>query len=235
MTENDVTENASWKPHLDMGVALRYAGDTQRAAESLRQAIDIAPGEPYPHYELGHTLFQEGRYEEALQELKAADDLTEGFLLVQTDIYVCECIMAGKLNEGALEVLRALQQLTDTGSAQSEDAVILSRRAVELAPSCALGYFHLGKALIQSRPSIAEKALQHCLGLVPDDTTAINVKLHLGLIRQASGDRDAARYIWQTTLYEYEGNPQTRMCEVMVDQLSARDEQGGAEDGEGEE
>jgi len=214
-------EKEPWKQHFEEGMAYGNAGDTRRAAESFRLAIALAPDEPYPHYELGHVLFIEGQYEEALQELRAANDLSPGFFMVQTEIYICEGIIAGKIDTAALEVLHMLQRLTDIGSAQSEDAVILSRRAIELAPSCALGYFHLGKALLHSNPPIAEKSLKHCLSLRPDDTTAINAKLHIGLLYQANDDLEGACRIWQSVVDEYVENPHARMCEVLLPQSSS--------------
>jgi tetratricopeptide (TPR) repeat protein len=219
-----VSEKEPWKHHFERGMAYAGAGDTHRAAESFREAIALAPGEPHPHYELGYTLFREGQYEQALEELRKTDDLSPGFFAVQTEIYICERIIAGKISAGALEVLRALEQLNDLGLAQSEDAVALSRRAIKLAPSCALGYFHLGKAVLHTHPQIAEKSLQHCLNLRPDDTTAINVKLHQGLLLQASGDLEGACGIWRSVIRDYERNPHARMCQVLVSQHCASSE-----------
>jgi tetratricopeptide (TPR) repeat protein len=220
-----VSENESWKLHFERGTVYASMGDTQRAAESFRQAIAIAPDNPHPHCELGYMLFREGRYEEALEELRKTDELSPGFFAVQTEIYICERIIAGKIDAGALEVLRAVEQLNDLGLAQSEDAVALSRRVIKLAPSCALGYFHLGKAVLQTHPQIAEKSFQHCLNLRPDDTTAINVKLHQGLLLQANGDLEGACRIWQSVVDDYARNPHARMCEVLLSQHSSSSEE----------
>jgi tetratricopeptide (TPR) repeat protein len=227
-----VSENESWKLHFERGIAYAGAGDTQRAAESFRQAITIAPDEPHPHCELGYMLFREGQYEAALEELRRTDELSPGFFAVQTEIYICERIIAGKLDAGALEVLRALEQLTDLGLAQSEDAVAMSRRAIKLAPACALGYFHLGKAVLETHPQIAEKSFQHCLNLRPDDTTAINVKIHQGLLLQANGDLEGACDIWQAVVWDYENNPHARMCEVLLSQHCAPPDEDGLEEEE---
>jgi hypothetical protein len=104
------------------------------------------------------------------------------------------------------------------GLAQSEDAVALSRRVINLAPSCALGYFHLGKAVLDTHPQIAAKSLQHCLDLMPDDTTAINVKLHQGLLLQAAGDLAGACRTWRSVIGDYGRNPHARMCHVLLSQ-----------------
>ncbi|HET92003.1 MAG TPA: tetratricopeptide repeat protein [Chloroflexi bacterium] len=225
-TENQRENNDSWKQHFKQGMMHGNVGSTDQAMASFRQAIELAPDEPYPHYELGYTLFRQGQYEEALHELRTTDALSPGFFQVQTEIYLCECMAAGKVGLDGLEVLRMLKQLADLGVAQSEEAVALSRRAVELAPSCALGYLHLGQALWETNPPIAEKALLHCLKLQPDDTTVINAKMYLGMIRQAKGELDAARQIWQVVVDEYEGNPHVKMCQVLLSRHEPTTSQG---------
>ncbi len=233
--ENQSEKNEGWKQYFKQGMMHGNVGETAQAVESFRQAIALAPDEPYPHYELGYTLFRQGQYEEALQELRTTDALSPGFFQVQPEIYLCECVAAGKVGPDGLEVLRMLEQLADLGVAQSEEAVALSRRAVELSPSCALGYLHLGQALMDANPPIAEKALIHCLKLRPDDTTAINAKMQLGQIQQAQGNLAAARQIWQKVLDEYPGHPHAKMCQVLLSRLDTAsppdDEETGHDDG----
>jgi Flp pilus assembly protein TadD len=185
------------------------ASDFPGAEASFREAVRLAPDEPYPRYELGYTLALVGRHEEALKEFRRTEQLSRGFFLVETEISMCEQLLSGSIDVEVLEMLRSLQLLVDSGGAQGEDAVTLSRRVIELAPECALGHFYLGKALLDRDPQAAEEALRRCVELDPDDTTAINAKSHLGILRQQAGQEDEARRIWATIASDYRGHPHT--------------------------
>jgi tetratricopeptide (TPR) repeat protein len=158
------------------------------------------------------------QYPTALEELCRADELSPGFFLVQTEIHLCEGALSGTISEEVLALLRRLQQLTDSGGAQSRAAIDLSRRMIALAPSVALGHFYLGKALLQADPQEAAAELRRCLELDPDDTTAIDAKQHLGLLLWREGDTSAARALWQEVLEQYPGNPHTKWSEFLLSQ-----------------
>ena len=96
----------------------------------------------------------------------------------------------------------------------------MSRRVIELAPECALGYFYLGKALLESEPSAAEPALRRCVDMHPDDTTAIDAKFHLGVLRRQGGQEAEARRIWQGIVADYPGNPHVKFAEMSAGQGS---------------
>jgi tetratricopeptide (TPR) repeat protein len=83
-----MVNNKSWKHHFEQGMAYGRSSDLHRAIESFQLAISIAPDEPYPHYELGYTLFLQGHYQKALDEYNIANRLVPGFFLVQRDICV---------------------------------------------------------------------------------------------------------------------------------------------------
>jgi Flp pilus assembly protein TadD len=182
------------------------AADFSGAEESFREAARLAPEEPYPHYELGYTLALVGRHEEALEEFRRTEQLYRGFFLVETEIYMSEQLLSGSLNVDVLDMLRSLQRLVDSGSGQGEDSVALSRKVIELAPECALGHFHLGKALFMRDPAAAEVALRRCIELDPDDTTAIDAKWHLGALRERAGHADEAQRIWDAMASDHRGH-----------------------------
>jgi tetratricopeptide (TPR) repeat protein len=183
------------------------ASDFARAEASFREAVRLAPDEPYPRYELGYTLALVGRHKEALKEFRRTVQLSRGFFLVETEISMCEQLLSGSIDVEALEMLRLLQAIVDNGDEESEEAVSLSQKVIELAPGCALGHFHLGKALFFSDPQAAERALRRCVELNPDDTTAINAKWHLGKLREQSGHEDEAQQIWSAIVADYRGHP----------------------------
>jgi tetratricopeptide (TPR) repeat protein len=211
-------KGSKWKNHFERGMSAGGAGDLRAACEHFQKATEAAPEEPYPHYELGYTLFLLGRYEDALGVLKRTNELSPGFFLVQTEIYLCEGVLSGQLDDRTLSLLRQLQQLSDTGRPQSPDAVSLSQEVIEAAPDCALGHYYLGKALFEADRERSESALQRAIDLSPDDTTAIDALLNLGFHREASGDLESARKMWTDVLTRYQGNPHSRMAEVILSQ-----------------
>ena len=207
---------SKWKVHFDQGMSASAVGDLQTACKHFRWTIGIAPDEPYPRYELGYTLFLLGEYSAALCELKRTNELSPGFFLVQTEIYMCEGVMSGQLDDDTLSKLRRLQQLTDTSLSNSREAVVLSQEAIEAAPSSALGYFYLGKALFEADRARSEAALERCMELSPDDTTAINALSHIGLLRAAAGESKSAWRICTEVINTYHGNPHTKMTEMCL-------------------
>ena len=209
-----VKKQPAWKEPFDLGMSAGGAGDIDNAASHFREAVRLAPLEEYPHYELGYSLMLLGQFESALQELRRTNELREGFFLVQTEIYVCEMVLAGVLEHEDVAAFRQLQRLTDTRQAQSQEAVSLSRELITRAPACALGHYYLGKALFTSDPKASEEALQQCLSLNPDDTIAIDALTHIGSHRSASGDSDGARAIWLEVVAKYKNNPHVKPTEA---------------------
>ena len=205
----------SWKVHFERGMASGRVGDLSKATRHFRSAVRLAPDEPYPHYELGYTLLLMGEIEPALAELRRTNELAQGFFLVQSEIYVCEAILSGALSEDSVKALRQLQQLTDAGQAQSQRAVELSRQVIARAPSCPLGYYFLGKALLRTDTVEAQRALQKCMNLSPDDTTAIDALTHIGVLLKKTGDLDGAMKAWSEVVARYKGNPHTKLTEVL--------------------
>jgi predicted Zn-dependent protease len=214
-------KQTTWRDHFDQGMAAGGASDIERALLHFREAVRLAPLEPYPHYELGYTLVLLRQFEPALQELRRTNELAEGFFQVQTEIYLCEAVLAGLVDPPCAEALRQIQRLTDSGQAQSQEAVSLSREVIKRAPKCALGHYYLGKALFEVDPKTSEDALRYCLDLSPDDTTAIDALAHIGSHKRAAGDIEGARAIWSDVVTKYRNNPHVKPVEVFFLQGSA--------------
>lgn len=206
----------SWKELFELGIAYGSGSNLSKAEECFRKAVRAAPNEPYPHYELGYTLALLGRHKEALEEFETTDRLARGFFLVQTEAYLSRQFLEGAISQDVLGKLRTLQRLMDARAGASEEPVTVSKQVISMAPSCALGHFFLGKALIGTDDVVAERALQRCVELGPDETTAINAKFHLGLLCRNRGEEEAARRIWSGIAADYSGNPHTRFAEMMV-------------------
>jgi Flp pilus assembly protein TadD len=214
-------KSKSWKELFQQGMAFGGASKFKKAENCFRQAIRLAPQEPYPHYELGYTLSLLGRHKEALEEFEKTDCLACGFFLVQTEAYLSRQFLAGEIDEEVLGNLRTLQRLVDMRRSSGDQAAAMSRQVVAKAPKCALGHFYLGKALIGMDQVAAEQALQRCLELGPDDTTAINAKFHLGLLCRERGEEEAALRIWSGIAADYAGNPHTSFAEMMAGEKPA--------------
>jgi Flp pilus assembly protein TadD len=184
------------------------ASDFTGAEAAFREAVRLAPDEPYPRYELGYTLALVGRYDDALAEFRRTYELAGVFFLVETEIWLCEQVLDGSLDDAVVGMLRELQQIADTGE-ESDEAVALSQRAIDAAPECALAYLHHGKAMLGRDPAAAEWALRRCIELQPDDTTAINAKGHLAILCSQAGNEGEARSIRESVLADYPDHPQT--------------------------
>jgi Flp pilus assembly protein TadD len=196
----------AWREYFDEGMKRGEASDFSGAEASFREAVRLAPEEAYPHYELGYTLALVGRHEEALEEFRLAQQLARAFFIVETEICVCEQVLNGSLDEAVVGMLRQLQWIVDSGGFQSADAAALSTKVIESSPECALGHFHFGKAMFERDPVAAEESLRRCIELSPDDTTAINAKFHLGVLRERAGREDEARSIWRGIVSDYPGH-----------------------------
>jgi Flp pilus assembly protein TadD len=56
------------RPHADMAILLRRAGDVAEALDHAKQALDIEPRHPINHYNYGVILDGLGRHDEARAE-----------------------------------------------------------------------------------------------------------------------------------------------------------------------
>lgn len=211
----------TWQQTFDAGMKYGSEGNFPKAVESFRKAVSLAPNEPYPHYELGYTLFLMENYQEALPELQKTNELQHGFFLVQTEIYMCEAIISGMINYEVLATLREIQRLSDNGQIHSETALKLSRKVIEESPQCALGYYHYGKGMIGVNDEQAVNFLEKCLTLNPDETTEIDAKQHIALFQEAVGNVESARLILQELLANYSDNPHNKISEVILQQVNA--------------
>jgi len=213
--DSGATAQPRWKWHFDLGMAAGAAGDVRRAWPHFSFAVRLAPLEPYPRYELAYTLTRLGQWDQALMEFRRTNELVEGFFMVQTEIYICEGVLSGLLDDASVAVIRQIQQLVDSGRATSAQAVLSSRELVMRAPACALGYYYLGNALFLQDPKGSEVALQQCLTLAPDDTTAIYALTHIASHKRAAGDIDGARAIWSDLVAKYRNNPHMKTTQAL--------------------
>ena len=206
-----------WQQYFDAGMRAGQLADYEKAESNFRAAIAMAPDRPYPHYELGYTKLLQRDYEEALAEFRATDGLERGFFQVQAEIYMCEQLLAGAIDEHVLSLIQRLQQMSENGTSASKTAEEVARDVIRFAPKCALGHWFLGKALLRRDPIQAEGSLEQCLQLNPDETTAIHAKSHIGLIWSNAGRSSEARQLWNELQETYAGHPQLGIVETMLE------------------
>ncbi len=65
--------------HNQLGVAYGAAGDSRRAADEFRRAIELAPDYALAHYNLGGTLAENGKLSDAVVEYQKAIALAPGY------------------------------------------------------------------------------------------------------------------------------------------------------------
>ena len=205
-----------WQQYFDAGMRAGKLANYDQAESNFRAAIAMAPDEPYPHYELGYTKLLQREYEEALAEFRTTDELARGFFQVQAEIYMCEQLLAGEIDEHVLSLLQRLQQMSEGGSGGGKQAEEVARDIIRFSPNCALGHLYLGKALARRDPIQAEASLERCLELNPDETTIIDAKSQIGLLWSNEGRSADARQLWRELQETYAGHLQLERLEELL-------------------
>lgn len=180
-------------------VEIRHWGYQDRAAARekglrnlalLRVMAEEAPGDGYVAYQLGRTLFNLRRFEEAADSLaRAAED---------------EGINPGLRGHGVILLARALDRLGRPDRAEARLKGLTRRR-----PDYGPGFYHLGRHLYTGRRyGEAAPNLLRFLDLGANDpVTGFNdaqmrasAALMLGRCREAAGDGGAARAAYQAAV-----------------------------------
>lgn len=82
-------------PHIDLGIALRRAGEFAAAEEHLQNALAVNPDHPVAHNELGILYRQTGRFAEARQRYEAALAIYPDFHFARRNLGVlCDLYLA---------------------------------------------------------------------------------------------------------------------------------------------
>jgi tetratricopeptide (TPR) repeat protein len=209
-------QRRSWRWHYDQGMACGQAGRLSEAVVHFQKAAALAPDEPNPHYQLGYTYFLMKDFARALVELERTQTLSPGFFVVETEIDLCRRMLDESLSLPALSVLHAIRRRFDDGQRGHPETLALSRQAVEMATDCPLSHFYLGKVLLESDRTASTTALRRCLELRPDNTTAIDARLHLGVNLEVAGRHDEALEMWRSILHDFPGHPQLAMVKLFM-------------------
>jgi len=146
---------------FDEAVVWEDAGRFSEAAEAYRQAIDIDPGDPILHFNLGNVLFQLGRAEDSMTHYRRAVQIDAGYVEAWNN-----------LGSVLLQLERA------------DEAITPFERALQLVPAYADAHFNLATALDQlGDTAAAARHWRSYLKLDPDSPWAAIVRQRL----EASG------------------------------------------------
>ena len=198
----------------------------------FQKAISNAPNEPYPHYELGFTLCKIGQIEEGLQEFRITNKLSEGFYLVQTELFLYESFMNKSIDEIALTLCREILQLNDLlisfnqsphywpgppGPELIPKLDQLTRKLRERFPNFALSELFFARHALEESTDNIRASLEQCLALNPDDTTKIYAMYYLsGLC--SKNDPDKATDILLEVARLFPNNPHVQGIKYFLDQ-----------------
>jgi tetratricopeptide (TPR) repeat protein len=163
--------------HVDLGNALRAAGQREEAAESYRQAIALKSDYALAHVSLGTLLNELGRYEAAASH----------------------CRTAIALHPGAVPP-RIVLAMALKGAGRLPEAAQVWRKIIELEPERALSYYQLAGQLISlSLLSEAVYCADRAIALEP-----CNADFHCmrgsALMRLYDGERAEASFRRATEL-----------------------------------
>ena len=154
---------------------LKDMGRPDDAERAYLRAVELLPADPVPHYNLGHLYQLWGKWPQALAFYRKSVDLDAGFF--------------PGWNKLAATHLR-LNQV-----AEAEHA---ARKAVELAPDQAAGWFHLADCLGRGKDWAASRAaLEKSIQLQPVFPEAFN---NLGMAYKELGLKEEAVRCYQTAL-----------------------------------
>jgi TolB-like protein/Tfp pilus assembly protein PilF len=144
--------------------------DFEAAEAAAKRAIEANPNYAAAHHSYGMLLARTGRYEEALQHLKAAQSLDP---------------RSASVHEGLGEVLYAMGRF--------DEAIAALREAIDLEPRSVAAHVTLGLAhQARGQQAAAEAALRRASEL---SDNSVPVQGYLGYVLATAGKTDEARDI----------------------------------------
>ncbi|HKZ50711.1 MAG TPA: tetratricopeptide repeat protein, partial [Dehalococcoidia bacterium] len=158
--------------HYELGKVVMQQGQAERALDSYRKAVELAPHQALYRFELAQAYKKLGQHSEAMEQIRLAVSLDEGF--------------AQGFHE--LGLLYSLQ-------GWHEEAVAEHQRALGIQPANASFRYHLGVSLAASgRQEEAAAQLEEAVRLDPGLTSALD---QLGLIYLQERRQQDARAAFQ--------------------------------------
>jgi tetratricopeptide (TPR) repeat protein len=145
---------------IERGWSQIAAGDPVAAEQSLRKALQLAPGEPSTEALLGWAMVAQEKYDDALLVFNQVLERAPENSLARVNVgYIC--LKKGIWGEAIEHLTRAIQLDNDRKATlyahfylglvyldrgMYSDAVVFFRKAVELGPNLVEAYYELGRA-----------------------------------------------------------------------------------------
>jgi tetratricopeptide (TPR) repeat protein len=165
---------------------LLQSGQTDRAIDHFRRAIELKADYAEAHANLAAGLVERGRYEEAIEHYQKAIGLKPNYSQAHNGLGLA--LAKTSHAKGAIEQYELATQLKPNfadpqnnlgalllATGNREGAIEHLQRAVQLAPDDATAHSNLGSALLQSRPTAAIEQFEIALRLNPDLAEAHNL------------------------------------------------------------
>ncbi|SEG60194.1 Predicted O-linked N-acetylglucosamine transferase, SPINDLY family [Bryocella elongata] len=175
----------------NLGVALYYLGDAERARVCYLKALELNPKLASAHSNLGQALLALGRNSEAASSLIKAVELdpklTDGWVNLGAALNaIGKHAAAGEASRHALELdPNNLEASLNFGNAFKQEGMLQEaaqcyRRVIALNPRDPRGYNNLGETLRdQGEPNIASRAYEAALAVDPRNPVAFSNLLYL--------------------------------------------------------
>jgi len=175
----------------NLGVALYYLGDAERARVCYLKAIELNPKLANAHSNLGQALLALGRNSDAASALIKAVELdptlTDGWVNLGAALNaIGKHAAAGEASRHALDLdPDNLEAVLNFGNAFKQEGMLQEaaqcyRRVIALNPRDPRGYNNLGETLRdQGEPSIAARAYEAALAVNPRNPVAFSNLLYL--------------------------------------------------------
>jgi len=185
-----------------LGVAAQQRGNTPRAIDLIRKALQVAPNFAEAHFNLGNVYKAADRLEEAAAAFEKAAALKPGYADAFGNLGATLQLLGR--NEAALECCRKVVELepenpvalNNLGAAlhrlgQGDQAVPFYRRAIALAPTYAEAHCNMGAALVQfDRLAEGRAAFEKAIEIKPD---YVQAHANLAELFEKANDAEALR------------------------------------------
>ena len=197
------------RPFTNLGEAYEKKAAYQKAIDSLKKAISLAPDDEYAHNNLGTVYGKLNQFDLAIKEylhvLEVNDKFTEAHYNLGKSYE-----MKGMLDEAVQEYLKTIRQQHDFYQAYFNLASIYSKRKsykeaistyqefLEYKPLYPAAYFELGKIYIKTKKT--DMAFSYFSKALKLDSSYVPARIALGNIFMMRGSYDDAEEFFQQVL-----------------------------------
>ncbi len=160
--------------HYLVGLVSAQQGETDAALEELERALWLDPGLTAARLEKARVLYDEARFEDAIETLREESTVTGLYLAASALYELGEHAEAYEVSRRALALeelpeLRHLEALLHLQRAEREEALAAASRSIELDPELAEGHHALGLSFTQlGRIEEADASFAHASDLDPE-------------------------------------------------------------------